>query len=301
MINLIYKFLLLGISIIVVIYSFNFIRHQLNKNYSKKKQLLEIIKSMLPIFIIVLFFRSFIYEPFKISSGSMIPTLLTGDYILVKKFAYNIQDPIFHFTLIKMNLPKRGDVAVFRYPKNTKLNYIKRIIGLPGDKIIYDTQNKKLKIIPSCINLKSCPVINITYKNINQTNKNINILCKEEFNTFQNHSKIQKKLFKYFFYLQELQENIDHHQHNILVLNYFFNHNNHNLTNQKNQNQVWIVPKNKYFVMGDNRDNSFDSRFWGFLPEKNLIGKATHIWMSIKKTYNLWPFSFRFLRIGKIN
>ncbi|MCX9458422.1 signal peptidase I, partial [Vibrio cholerae] len=114
----------------------------------------ETCVSVFPVIAVVLVVRSFIYEPFQIPSGSMMPTLLVGDFILVEKFAYGIKDPIFQKTLIKTGEPKRGDIAVFKYPEDPSLDYIKRVVGLPGDTVVY--KDKQLYIKPACPSGKEC-------------------------------------------------------------------------------------------------------------------------------------------------
>lgn len=194
--------------------------------------LLDYAKSFFPILLIVVLLRSFVAEPFRIPSGSMIPTLEIGDFILVKKYAYGIRLPIIHKKVIDIAEPKRGDVVVFRFPPNPKINYIKRLIGLPGD-IIERTNDKQL-----IINGKVVPVTKGVSLNLNKSALKLN---------------------------ETLPNGISH---DLLLFP------------RKEQGAgKWKVPEGHYFMMGDNRDNSSDSRFWGFVPEENLVGQASLVWM----------------------
>ena len=207
-------------------------------------------KSFLPILLIVLFLRSFLAEPFRIPSGSMLPTLLIGDYILVNKYEYGIRLPITKTKIFNLSEPKRGDVIVFRYPGNEDINFIKRVIGIPGDKIKY--HNKQLY------------VNGVEYKKRKQeTHEYLSDFGRQELEIFT--------------------ENDNQKIYNIL---------NDNMS-PINDNE-FFVPENKYFVMGDNRDHSSDSRYWGFVPEKNLVGEAFLIWMN----FNSKNFSMKYNRIG---
>ncbi|XRX43288.1 MAG: signal peptidase I [Buchnera aphidicola (Tetraneura sorini)] len=252
------------------------------KIYSRKNIFFEKFKknaiSMLPIFILIFIFRSFILEPFRIPSESMMPTLFVGDFILVKKFAYGIKDPIFQKTIFKTNLPKRGDVVVFKDPENNQINYIKRVIGIPGDKIFFNTKNNKMFIIPACKNKKKCKIIYFYRSKM----KNSSFI---EINS-------NKRNNKSYSILKIAREMINNKSYFILL---------HKYDKKKiNSIRIWTVPKKKYFMIGDNRDNSYDSRYWGYVPEKNLIGKAIYIWMSLKQKPHKWPTGFRLSRIGKI-
>ena len=196
------------------------------------KSVREFSASIFPILFVVLLIRSFFFEPFKIPSGSMIPTLMVGDFILVDKNIYGYKIPLINVTLFENENPKRGDVIVFKYPENENINYIKRVIGIPGDKILY-----KNKIL--FINDKEYPLIRI------------------------DHSFDPVEIADGQVYYENNSEK------EYLVLN------------QSNPtfNFEYIVPENSYFVLGDNRDNSNDSRYWGPVPKKNLVGKAFYIWM----------------------
>ncbi|UDG81258.1 Signal peptidase I [Candidatus Profftia lariciata] len=279
-------------------------------NNSKKKKIryimlswIEPCVSLFPILMLVLIMRSFIYEPFQIPSGSVMPTLLIGDFILVEKFAYGIKEPITQYNIIKTGHPKRGDLVVFKYPLDEHLNYIKRVIGLPGDKVTYNPYSKEITISK------------VIQHNNNTYNTNIPIIYTKNkpsewvqtFNNLQN-GKVSTNFLKIPINHNiqdgyrmddrtEILGNVAHHiltipQAQDIMLRYY---------HQPGQpNGVWIVPKGCYFMMGDNRDNSSDSRYWGFIPDKNLVGKATIIWMSLEKQAGKWPIGLRLHRIGNI-
>jgi signal peptidase I len=212
----------------------------------------EYARSFFPVLLLILLFRSFLAEPFKIPSGSMMPTLLVGDFILVNKFAYGLRLPVLNTKILSVGEPKRGDVFVFRYPENPKEDYIKRVIGLPGDEITY--RNKTL-----FINGKEIPESYLgPYTGPTEPNNRM--------------TGAQVKL-----------ENLEGVEHRIMELP--------NL--QVGHEGTWKVPDGYYFAMGDNRDNSLDSRFWGFVPEANLVGKALVIWMN-------WDDGIDFGRIGTL-
>ncbi|MDD1625318.1 MAG: signal peptidase I [Methylococcaceae bacterium] len=197
----------------------------------------EYARSFFPIVLIVLLLRSFIAEPFRIPSGSMMPTLLVGDFILVNKFTYGIRLPVINKKVIELNEPKRGDIAVFRYPKEPSVDYIKRVIGLPGDKVVYS--NRKLTI-------NDVPVKQVSLGRYQGVGQGEDMTGAEE-----------------------LLENLMGIEHSILIRN-----------GTPSVEFVYVVPKGHYFMMGDNRDNSNDSRYWGPVPEANLVGKAFFIWMN---------------------
>jgi signal peptidase I len=213
---------------------------------------LDLCKSFFPILLIVLVLRSFIAEPFRIPSGSMMPTLLHGDFILVNKFTYGIRLPVLHKKILDIGSPQRGDVAVFRFPKNPADDYIKRVVGLPGDHIAY--RDKKLYINGKLMNQSESGV----YQG-------------EGANSVMNGATV-------------LRENLDQQPHDILLKKIGYS-----------APGEFMVPQNHYFVMGDNRDHSSDSRIWGFVPEENLVGRAFLVWMN-------WDFAgkkFNFNRVGK--
>ena len=202
----------------------------------KEPILVEYSKSFFPVIFLVFFIRSFIAEPFKIPSGSMMPTLLAGDFILVSKFSYGIRVPILNYTMIEVDKPKRGDVFVFHYPPKPSIDYIKRVVGLPGDVIEYKSKT-----------------LYINNKKIEQT-----FVDKYPYLMNEIHH-IEAKEFK---------EALGNVNHSILI---------HDLPGE---NFKFEVPQGHYLAFGDNRDNSADSRVWGFVPEHNLVGRAFFIWFN---------------------
>ena len=191
-------------------------------------------KSIFPILFIVLFLRSFIIEPYRIPSGSMIPTLVVGDFILVKKYQYGIKLPLSNQLVFPNKQPQYGDIIVFQYPLNKKISYIKRVVALPGDRINYINKN-----------------ILINGKKVSHSNVSSHKISK--FDT-GNGKILKEKLFN--------------NTHMILVDKSDFG-----------QDFSYIVPKDSYFVLGDNSDNSNDSRYWGPVHKDNIIGEAFLIWM----------------------
>jgi signal peptidase I len=206
---------------------------------AREPVMVEYARSLFPVLLIVLVFRSFLFEPFKIPSGSMIPTLLVGDFIVVNKFAYGVRLPVLNKKIIEISEPKRGDVVVFRYPKDPSVNFIKRAIGLPGDTITY--REKDLYVNGEKIEASSTGRFNST-----------DIKCTTPSPDATLHD-----------------EKIGDVNHNILL-------HDRNLS----RNGQWVVPQGHYFMMGDNRDRSNDSREWGFVPEENLLGRAIGIWLN---------------------
>jgi signal peptidase I len=247
--------------------------------------IVENAKSIFPVIAAVMVLRSFLYEPFQIPSGSMMPTLLVGDFILVEKFSYGVKDPVLRSTLIETGKPSRGDVAVFKYPPQPTVDYIKRVVGLPGDRIAY--RGKRVFIQKACTG-SDC-----------QGYKKLDLSLVEV-------GKFKDDMVD----LYEYSEQLGAVKHNILInpsrpdmVASFYQQPRPPVTRQ----YEWVVPKGQYFVMGDNRDNSADSRFWGFVPEANLVGKAVFIWTSFEferdqdSLLPSWiPTGIRFSRIGKL-
>lgn len=258
--------------------------------------------SIFPVLLLVLVVRSFIYEPFQIPSGSMMPALLVGDFILVEKFAYGIKDPVTQTTLIETGHPKRGDVVVFKYPIDPRLDYIKRVVGLPGDRVSYDSINKRVTVQPDYSSKQEClTALPITYSDISPSDfvQTFNLTGSREVNSGFLLVPSDKQVDGSIRLVQH-EESLGGVLHNILTvpgqqdqLSIYFQQPGKPLAE-------WIVPQGEYFMMGDNRDNSADSRYWGFVPEKNLVGKATAIWMSFDKKEGKWLTGVRLNRIGGI-
>lgn len=214
----------------------------------------EYPKSFFPVILIVFFLRSFLVEPFKIPSGSMIPTLLVGDFILVNKYTYGIRLPVINLKVMDVNEPRRGEVMVFRYPENPSMDYIKRIVGVPGDTVMY--RNKQLIINNVPVKMQADGEYTYVESGLN------------------------------YVYSRRFGESLGEHNYEILInpdvpdiqlagVRSFPHRENCTYDDD------WFtckVPAGNYFTMGDNRDSSSDSRYWGFVPERNIVGKAFMIW-----------------------
>ncbi|WWP02217.1 MAG: signal peptidase I [Candidatus Dasytiphilus stammeri] len=263
---------------------------------------LEGLVPLFPILLIMLIIRTFFYEPYFIPSSSMMPTLFIGDFIIINKFYYWIKNPINQNTLIKRKMPNRGDIVVFKYPNNPKVNFIKRIIGLPGDKIFYDFKKKVIMITPVCHHFNDkCKKIEIYYSNLKPSiffQKN-NYINKSVYNTvdfFQNNFDTFNGM-RFFECNEYLGTN---KAHRILLLPNISSSVDMYYQQYNQPISHWLVPPGYYFMMGDNRDNSIDSRYWGFVPEENIIGKAILIWMSINMKGLFLPIKIRLNHIGYI-
>jgi signal peptidase I len=236
-----------------------FFARRRKRAHKKMPVIVDYARSFFPIILIVLCIRSFIVNPFRVPSGSLEPTILINEFIAVNQFTYGIRLPVLNTKIIKIGEPKVGDIVVFRYPANPSINYIKRVVGTPGDHIVY--MNKTLYI-----NGKKMPQ-------------------------------------------QFIKDTIDVGEGNVPVKEFAetINGKTHLIYIRKQggyaSNLDIVVPKNMYFMMGDNRDGSQDSRYWGFVPEKNIEGKAFLIWFSIDKDrpmdhfYELYK-KIRWHRIG---
>lgn len=217
---------------------------------------------LFPVIIAVFVLRSFLFEPFKIPSGSMIPTLLVGDLILVNKYTYGLRLPVLNTKLTNGTPPARGDVMVFRYPPKPSLDYIKRVVGVPGDEVAY--LNKKLTINGQPVSKNAVP----------------------EF--------FDEDAMRYF---KQFEEDLGGKRHRLLndddrpafipgVEDFPFKKN----CRYSVEGVTCKVPEGHYFMMGDNRDNSLDSRYWGFVPDRNIVGKAFLVWMNFSSLKRIGSF-----------
>lgn len=253
----------------------------------KEPSYVETAKSIFPVIALITIFRSFIYEPFQIPSGSMMPTLLVGDFILVEKFAYDVKDPVWRKTLYSNKKAERGDVAVFKYPLDPRVDYIKRIIGLPGDRVIY--RNKQLFIQKAC-----------AAKQVENCANKLEVVALE--------LKNEGEFFQDQYPQRRYTEKLGDVSHDILQTPMRREQTQIFYKQPNTEIDEFIVPEGHYFALGDNRDNSGDGRFWGFVPEDNLVGKAVFIWMSFEfnDDANSWlprwvPVGVRFERLGPIH
>ena len=217
---------------------------------------------LFPVIAAVFFLRSFLFEPFKIPSGSMIPTLLVGDLILVNKFTYGVRLPVINTKITEGTPPARGDVMVFRYPPQPSLDYIKRVVGVPGDEVAYI--NKRLTLNGKPVDTQAVPDF------------------------------FEEDAMRYF---KQFEEQLGTQPHRLLnnpdvpafvqgASNYAYREN----CRYSVEGVVCKVPEGHYFMMGDNRDNSLDSRYWGFVPEANIVGKAFFVWMNFGNLKRIGSF-----------
>jgi signal peptidase I len=238
------------------LYFILFLKFEKNQKYAHRPKIVQWSAEFFPVLLLVFFIRGFIAEPFRIPSNSMMPTLLTGDFVLVNKFAYGLRMPLTNQKLLETTIPERGEVVVFRYPNYEKnatykgADFIKRIIGLPGDKITY--VGDELTVNGE----------KITYKTVGS------------YEGFKSGIKMSGYNHKV--------ETIGENSYDILTH-----------PSLDSRSVELVVPDGHYFVMGDNRNNSSDSRFWGFVPDEYLIGEAVFVWM-------YFDSGFDFTRIGVI-
>jgi len=229
---------------------------------AQENALIGLSYDILPILAVVVIVRAFLIEPFNIPSDSMVPTLQTGDYILVNKFSFGVRLPILNTKILDSGEPHRGDVAVFRYPVNPSVSFIKRVIGLPGDKIVYD--DGQLSINGEKISKLAIPGVG-------------------------------DSAYERFYH-----EQMGTHNHVIRELDgvwsassatFILDPKNGQVASADGHHWAVTVPAGHYFMMGDNRDQSADSRFWGFVPEENLSGRAFYIWAHKDPGLHLPTFS----------
>lgn len=238
-------------------------RAALAERLARQPMWLEYTASFFPVILVVFLLRSFLFEPFRIPSGSMIPTLHVGDLILVNKFDYGVRLPVINKKIIEVGNPERGDVMVFRFPHNPSQDYIKRVVGLPGDKVEYlDKQlfinGEKVATVPD--------------------------------GQFFDPDRAQ--------YYGKSREKLGAAEHEVIVndavppgISPGFLNTHPGACQYSGRGVVCTVPAGNYFVMGDNRDNSEDSRYWGFVPDENIVGRAFFIWMNFGNIGRIGSFN----------
>lgn len=225
---------------------------------AKEPLLVEYAKSFFPVILIVFALRSFLVEPFKIPSGSMMPTLLIGDFILVNKYTYGIRLPVINRKIVQLNNPERGDVMVFRYPTDPSLDYIKRVVGVPGDVVEY--RDKKLSINGTPVSTESASTFSYVGSGLNYITA---MVYNEKLNA-AGYTMMTEPGKPSVFPAQVMD----------------FPYRQNCSYQAEGEGFVCKVPAGHYFMMGDNRDASNDSRYWGFVPDKHIVGKAFFIWMN---------------------
>lgn len=213
----------------------------------------EYSRSFFPIFLVVLLLRSFLVEPFRIPSASMNPTLLEGDFIVVNKYQYGLRLPVIGTKIIGVGHPKRGDIIVFHHKSDNK-DMIKRVVGLPGEHILYKDKVLYINQVP----------VNQVFKRVDRV-------------TYHNGMTLD---------IERFVEQLEGQEHDIYLSNF---------VRREAQYNDLVIPKGHYFVMGDNRDNSEDSRSWGLVSDKQILGKAFATWMS----WDSQHMDLRWERIGK--
>jgi signal peptidase I len=242
-----------------VLYRRVYLRAKAGEKKSRAKQnggwrwLADTCRGFFPLILAVLVIRSFVFEPFHIPSGSLTPSILIGDFVVTEKYAYGLRLPVLHDKVLGIGEPRRGDIFVFRWPVNPKIDFIKRVIGVPGDRITYTCDNQLI------INGKK--------------------VKREYVGVYQGHGADRKFVGAQLWreYLPRKDGSIDKHE--ILIM-----------PNRPSKCGSWVVPKGEYFAMGDNRDDSEDSRYWGYVPERNLVGHARVVFFNFQGWGNapLW-------------
>ncbi|AOJ24294.1 MULTISPECIES: signal peptidase I [Burkholderia] len=224
---------------------------------------LEYTASFFPVILAVFVVRSFVVEPFKIPSGSMVPTLLVGDFILVNKFEYGLRLPVTNTKITQGSPLSRGDVVVFRYPKDESVDYIKRVIGLPGDTVAY--QDKQLTINGQPV--PETPLPDFFDDERQNYAKQFEETIGNKKNAILNNPAVPPFVMGAYDY--PYRDNCTYNSRGVICK----------------------VPPGHYFMMGDNRDNSADSRYWGFVPDQNIVGRAFFIWMNFSDLKRIGSFN----------
>ena len=228
-----------------VIYGLDLLYFKRKRDGAEPGLIIDYSRSFFPVLFLVLVLRSFLFEPFQIPCGSMLTTLNIGDFILVNKFDYGLRLPVLGQTIVEFGDPKRGDVMVFKYPEDTRINFIKRVVGIPGDTVEY--RNK------------------VVY--VNGEAQTLTVMAPDG-------SVMMPAL------TEEASEQLGDREHRIW----------RRMTQGRNFGPIQI-PEGQYFVMGDNRDNSNDSRVWGFVDDSLIVGRAFAVWMHWESLLSIPSFS----------
>jgi len=242
---------------------------------AKLPLLVDYSKSFFPVILIVFVLRSFLVEPFKIPSGSMLPTLLIGDFILVNKFEYGIRLPVVNRKVIELGSPKRGDVMVFRYPSDPALDYIKRVVGVPGDVVEY--RDKRLAINGEPVPMRSDGHYEYTASGLNFVRAET---WRERLGEHEHLAMTQREMPPII--VHQVEGDFPFRDHCAYDDSGF----------------RCVVPSAHYFTLGDNRDASNDSRYWGFVPDENIVGRAFFIWWNFDDFLNTVKTFGKPARIG---
>ncbi|MFT5119876.1 MAG: signal peptidase I [Psychrobacter glaciei] len=289
--NLILVPLTIGLGIIWLLDKLAF-KQRKTRGRGQESLLVRWAYDFFPVLAVVLIVRSFLIEPFNIPSSSMVPTLYTGDFIAVNKYAYGVRLPLTYNKVLDTGAPEHGDVAVFRYPENPSIYYIKRVIGLPGDTVSYDQGTLAINDVP------------VATKSIDfDANAELTAqlyppgqIAPGQVLTEENAAAMGQQEEAEAQYFQETQ---GEHEHLVRYLNGmnssqygpFLQQQSPEVVSSEGNEWRITVPEGNYFVMGDNRDRSADGRFWGFVPDENLAGKAVYIWMHKPPGLNVPTFS----------
>lgn len=256
------------------------LKQRKQRGRGKESGIVKIAYDFFPILAVVLVVRSFLLEPFNIPSSSMVPTLYTGDFIAVNKFAYGLRLPLTYNKIIDTGHPEHGDVMVFRYPENPNIYYIKRVIGLPGDTVSYD--NGVLAINGEAVSTEAAnfsPEAKLIEQLIPAGDTGAGEIISAE--QAADYSREEETHAAYFMETQGKHQHLVRYLAGLNSAQYapFLQSQSPEVVSSQGTKWSIKVPADEYFVMGDNRDRSADGRFWGFVPDKNLAGKAVYIWM----------------------
>lgn len=268
------------------------LKQRRQRGRGKESALVRLAYDFFPILAVVLIVRSFLIEPFNIPSSSMVPTLYTGDFIAVNKFAYGLRLPLTYNKIMDTGTPEHGDVMVFRFPENPNIYYIKRVIGLPGDTVSYNNgvlsiNGEEVSTQPATYEANSVLIGQLFPSGKTETGE---VITPEQAEAMGREDEAHAS------YYQEVQGEHSHLARYIEGVNSaqyapFLQATSPEVVTSQGEQWSIKVPESQYFVMGDNRDHSADGRFWGFVPDKNLAGKAVYIWMHKEPGIKIPSFS----------